>query len=401
MPHPPPIAAVEIGTSRTIVMIGEESAHGQTNIVGLGEAPTSGMCKGDLTSLPEVQKSLRAALDDAMKYIDAKITNIVLGISNPSITAVGHDSVINFRESDHVVGTDDLEEVNELAGAFTLPTGCDLMHSFPLRYSLNDQHGIANPLGMRGARLTLKTLALLVAHDRVDNLLQAPASLGLNVDEAVFSGLAVAHAVLTEEQKQRGVAVIDLGAGTTKYVVCEGGAVTAAGVLGVGGDHVTNDLETAFSTNSREAEQMKLKKGSAIIDPSIATERYPLAKNLMQGERTASVRAIQTVTNARMDETFRFIRSDLNDSGALQRIGAGIVLTGGGAHMPRIDELAQQIFGVPAMIGRPVNVNGLDGMGDPVSYATAAGLVIQGIQNQGAEESSGGVGGWFRDLLKR
>lgn len=400
MPYPP-IVAVEIGTSRTVVMVGESAGRGQVNIIGVGSAPTNGMCKGDLMSLPDVVKSLSNAIDSSRQVLDIKISNIVLGISNPSIEAVEHDSVVTFRESDHLVREEDLEDLNERAGSIICPAGSDLMHSFPLRYALNDRQGIVNPLGMRGARLGLKTLALLVAHDRVDNLLQASANLGLSVDVGVFCGLAAAHSVLTEDQKQRGVALIDIGGGTTKYIVCEGGSVTAAGVLGIGGDHITNDLATAFQVNSHEAEQMKLRKGSALIDPATASERYSLQKDILAGERSVSVRAIHTVVNARLDETLKIIRSDLNSNGALERIGAGVVLTGGVALTPKICELASQVFGTPAMLGTPINVNGLDGIEDPPLYATAAGLVIHGVQGQEINEPAGGVAGWFKGLLGR
>ncbi len=380
-----PIVAVEIGTSRTVVMVGVSIGRGEIRIEETSTEVTNGMCKGGIVSLPDVQKSLQNAIGKLQGKIAIKISSIVLGVSDPSITSMVNDSVKHFPEGDHLVIGDDLEEVNNMASAVALPAGYDLMHSFPLCYSLNGRQGIVNPINMHGASLGLKTLSLAIAHDRVDNIMRVPISCGLEA-EGAFTGLAAAHAVLTEDQKQRGVAVIDLGGGTTKYVSCEGGIITTAGVLGIGGDHVTNDLAIAFKCTTPEAEAMKLKKGSATIDPAVASERYSLPKDIVSGGRFASVRAIHTVINARMDEIFRLIRAEMNDSGALGRIGAGVVLTGGGAQMPNVCALASDIFGCPATIGAPVNVRGLEGVANPASLASAAGLVIQGA-GYGLDES--------------
>lgn len=395
-----PIVAVEIGTSRTVVMTGVVVGRGQIRIEDTSTEPTAGMCKGGITSLPDVHRSLQNALDNLKSKLPIKVMSVMLGVSDPSIISKVNDSVMHFPEGDHLVTGDDLEEVNNMVSAVKLPAGYDLMHSFPLCYSLNDRQGIVNPINMRGASLGLKTLSLGIAHDRADNLFQIPHECGIDVEEAAFTGLTAAQAVLNDDQKQRGVAVIDLGGGTTKYVVCEGGMVTTAGILGVGGDHVTNDLAIAFKCTTPEAEAMKLKKGSAVIDPAIAAERYSLPKDIVSGERSASVRAIQTVVNARMDEIFRLVRAELNDSGALDRIGAGVVITGGGAQMPRVCDLAGDIFGCPAAVGVPVNVRGLEGVANPASLASAAGLVMHGASGRDDTESLGGIGKWFKGFFE-
>lgn len=202
----------------------------------------------------------------------------------------------------------------------------------------------------------------------------------MDVEDVVFSGLCVALSSLTSEQKRNGVAVIDLGGGTTSFLAYADNVIACAGSFGVGGDHITNDLTVAFNLPTGRAEDLKRRQGHAIVSSSTGLKRLIIPEELGMQERSISLKAFHTVINARQAETLRLVRSALHEAGILTRLNAGIIFTGGGAALPGLTELGRSIFGLPCLIGEPCNVGGLANVEAPAAYATAAGLVLYGFK---------------------
>jgi len=245
---------------------------------------------------------------------------------------------------------------------------------------------------------------MLVLHgvrSRLHNTVKAVSGVPIDVEDVVFSGLCSALAVLTEEQRERGALVIDLGAGTTDYVAYSDGALATAGALGVGGDHVTNDIALAFNIPSSQAERVKRDHGSAVIGTPTPSKRISLPAEVGFTGRTISVKSLQTVINARTDEIFTMVKHRLDELGILHQMGAGVVLTGGGAHLGEVTDVAKRVFGLPCVIGKPMNVSGLATATEGPEYATSSGLIQYGFKSMLKSGPGPGVGGWLRGLFGR
>jgi len=374
----PPIAALEIGSSRTVMCVGEADDSGRVKITGVGTYPTLGVRKGQVVELPQVKAGVEAAARQAEKLADVSIWQVLLAASGGHIQSVANEASQLIRSSDHVVTREDVEEVTENAKDVQIEADRQVLHTITQTFTVDDQPGIAKPEGMRCKRLALNIMAVHGLKNRIDNLVGVAKGAQLEVTDVAFSGICAALAVLTPEQKSNGVVLIDLGGGTTNYIAYCNNVITAVGCLAVGGDHVTNDIALAFNIPQTRAEELKRSEGSAMVDAESGGRRVPLPADIGFEERVISCRALHTVINARMHETFGVIRTKLDEAGALPHLGSGVVLTGGGAYLRKVTDLAQRVFGVPCRLGLPVNVDGLDGVEQPAALATAAGLVLYG-----------------------
>lgn len=374
----PPIAALEIGTSRTVVCVGESGESGRMKITGVGTYPTIGVRKGQVIDLSQVRTGIEAAAKQAEKPSDVEIWQVLLAVSDGHIQAGGHSGFVPIRSSSHVVSREDIEEVKELAREVPLDPDRQVLHTVEQTFKVDDQPGIVKPEGMRCSRLELNIMAIHGLKSRIDNAINVTRSAKLEVTDVAFSGVCAALAVLTPEQRRNGVVLIDLGGGTTSYIVYCNDVISAVGCLAIGGDHVTNDIALAFNIPQTRAEDLKRENGCAVIDAEESVGRVTLKADVGFEERMISRRALHAVINARLDETFRVVRSKLDESGALPHVGGGVVLTGGGAYLKKAAELAQRVFGLPCRIGQLRNIDGLDGVEQPAALATAAGLALYG-----------------------
>ena len=376
----PPIAALEIGTSRTVACVGEANGSGRVKIIGVGiYHPTIGVRKGQVVDLSQACVGVDAAVKQAEKQSKAEVWQILLATSGSHIQAGPNSGTVHIRSGDSVVTREDVEEVSENADDVHLEPDRKILHTIQQSYTVDDQPGIAKPEGMRCKTLVKHVMAIHGQKSRIDNAISVAKSAQVEVADTTFSGVCAALAVLTPQQKHDGVVLIDLGGGTTNYVVYCNDIISAAGCIAVGGDHVTNDIALAFNIPQKRAEDVKMKDGSAVIDAENSIGRVTLTADVGFEERALSRKALHTVINARMDETFRVVRSKLDEAGVLPHVGGGVVLTGGGAYLGNVTELARRIFGLPCSIGLPVNVDGLESADQPASLATAAGLVLYGL----------------------
>ena len=393
-----PVAALEIGTSKVIAMVGEMREDGNVMVTGVGERPSSGVRKGEIIDLESATLVAKSVLAEAEETSNVALEQVYIAASGSHIRGLVNRGAIPLRDSDGLVSDDDVDEVMELARAVNLPADREVIHTICRHFCIDDQERVIKPEGMAGAKLSVDMLVLHGVRGLLRNTVRVVEQIPMEVQDVAFSGLCSALSALTVEQKKSGVVVIDLGGGTTDYMAYAGGVVACGGALGVGGDHVTNDLAIAFNIPMGRAEKLKKEIGSATIPSALDPAKVSLPAEVGFPSRTISLRPVHTVINARMDEIFKMIKKRLGDDNVLPMVGAGVVLTGGGAHMKGVTELAETVFGVPCFIGTPRGITGIAVATDGPEYAACCGLVQYGFRVQ--ERPGSGRGGVLSAFMK-
>ena len=380
-------AALEIGTTRTVLAIGETKSGGRLNVACHAEIPSTGVRKSQILDINQAAQSIRAVLRQIERTQDkagARITvgNAFLAISGQHIKAdpfSGSALVDGSR-----VGTDEINQALHSARSMTLPKDRELIDVIDQDYVLDNLGGIAAPKGMAGRVLKLNTLQIHADRNRIQDARTAAEAAHLEIRDPLFAATCAADVVLEDHEKKNGALVLDLGGGSTGYAAYSDGYAVSTGVIGVGGDHVTNDIAHAFQTTNAQAEGLKTAEASATLEPTpgaSARVKVERGENTLMDNRTISRRALDTVVNARLLELFTVIRENLEDQDLLHRLHSGVVLTGGGARMRNICALAEQALGTNVRIGRPIHVDGLDDEEFPAAYATIAGCLLYAHRN--------------------
>ena len=367
-----PIVALEIGTSRVRVFVGEGREDEGLMITAVGDSASSGMRKGEMYHFESVCACVETALRQAEEAANLTINEVYLAMSGSQIEGMPNRGEIPV---DGEITQDHVDHVLRVAREVTLPADRQVLHSIVGQYSVDGLCGVM-PVGMVGKTLAVDVLLVHGLYSRMINLVRVVKARKLEVADMLFSGLCSAMAVLSADQKRQGALLIDLGGGTTDYVVYAQEKIADAGVIGVGGDHVTNDIARAFCVSTNEAEALKLQHGDAMVSAAGRTRRIPLPQTAGEGPRTAKQSDLQTIVHLRMEETFGLIRARLQQRNLLHLLGGGVVLTGGGAHLKNVDQLAQKVFGLPCEIGVPRNVSGLAANLAVPEYATGVGAVL-------------------------
>lgn len=393
------VAVLEIGTTNTVVLVGEPLEGGRVRVTGRGIAQTVGVRKGMLIDLTQARSGIDSARRQAEKTSGSDVGEVLLVISGGHIATRAGEGRTPIRAGDGKVTHEDTEEVCELARVSGLGGDRTVLHALIQSYAVDELTGLANPEGIRGKQLRLDSLFIHGQRNRIDDAVTLLKGMAIETRGIAFSALAAATAVLTPDQRKHGVVLIDLGGGTTNYIVFARDVVVAAGSFGVGGDHVTNDLAQAFAIPMGQAEELKLTHGNAVIDPVRADSRLNLPASVgFAAARSISLKALHTVIEARLTETLGLVRDQLIEGHYLQQLGGGVVYTGGGAYMPGLGILTEQIFGMPARIGEPLQdyIEGLGQTPHPGTLAAAAGLLINGAQGYEDDRMFGSVRAWFR-----
>ena len=392
----PPFVALEVGTKRTVVLVGEVNDSGQMVVIGRGEHISSGVKKGRIVDFDYAVIGVQEALKAATENSGVDIGAVFIAANGDFVNVISR--LGSTKIHNHTVSQDDIDDVNAVAMDCELPQNTTVMHSLARNYRIDDQHGVVKPIGLKGSVLSLELLLVTANEGPIENFRNVANAASVDVEDFVFSPLAAAQAVLTPQLKRAGVAVIDLGAGTTNYIAYVDGVPASIGSLAVGGNYVTSDIMHAFNVPENSAEELKLNHGKAIVDGG--GPRIPLPRSFVMRDRTIGLKSLRTVINARMDETLRIIKSKFVRDDVLVRLGAGIVFTGGAAAMPGLVELGNAIFGVPCTVGNKLNVIGLENVENAQSYAVPAGLLIYGYkqweQNYSHDSNSG-----FKKILGR
>lgn len=393
-------AALEIGTTRTVLAIAEAESGKRLKIVCHAEIPSSGVRKSQILSIPDATQSIRSVLREIERKQSAMGSKVTIG--NAFLVVSGQHVLATHAEGQALVdgnrvGPDEMNEAARLARQIPIPKGRELLDIADQDYVLDNRGGLSDPKGMSGNILKLNTLQIHADANRIQDAKSAADGAHLEICEPVFAATCAADAVLEDHERKNGALVLDLGGGSTGYAAYANGYLVAAGVIGVGGDHVTNDIASAFQTTNMQAEELKLSTAAAELGSypaDSARVRVGGVSSLMDS-RTISRRALDTVVNARMKELFTVIRETLEEQDLLHHLHAGCVLTGGGANLREVDALAEKELGLGARRGRPVGMDGLEGENDPWSYAAIAGALLYAYRNDEEKSLFGGLFGRF------
>lgn len=390
-------AAIEIGTSRTVLAVGEAENGGRLKVSVHAAIPSSGVRKSQILDINQAVQSVKGVLHEAStKDTDLNVQSAVLVISGQHIRAEINQGIATI-ESGRVTG-DDIREADANARERQPGNDRELLDIVEQDYSVDELGGILSPKGLAGHVLKLNTLHIHADANSIKNAKSASETAKLEISEPVFAATCAAEAVLDENEKKNGVLVLDLGGGSTGYAAYCDGYLVDTGVIGVGGDHITNDIAHAFQLQNGQAEKIKLGDASAVLTPENVKTARVNVPNSFQGSQTISRRALETVVNARLRELCEILADRLEERGLSQRIHSGIVLTGGGAALRDLDELVRREFAVPVRIGRPIHVDGLDNVPNPESYAAIAGALLYDYRNSGSQPSS--ISDYLKGLFK-
>ena len=376
------IVGLEIGTSKICAIVGEIGDEGALNIIGIGQAKSNGVRKGEIVDAPAAEQTIRDAIVAAENMANVEIRSVYLGVSGGHIRGFTNHGVHPVVSADREITQDDVEDVVKNAKSVNLPAENALLHAIRQHFTVDGQSGVTNPVGMLGARLEVDVHVVHGVTNRVQNAIRAVKGLQLEVDGVVFNGLAASLAVLTNDQKEMGALVVDFGGGTTNYVVYVDGIIKHTGVLAVGGDHISNDLAFGLKVPLGRAEALKIEHGAAFVDPAAHGHEIAFGRDASGATRSVSKEHLQLIMAARMEETFQLIADDIERAGLLNYLGAGVFLCGGGARIPRIADLAAHTFGLPVALGRTNCINGIKAALDHPEFAAAIGLARFGSFQQ-------------------
>ncbi|MEI8061086.1 MAG: cell division protein FtsA [Candidatus Berkelbacteria bacterium] len=372
---------LDIGTSKVSVCIGTIS-DGNIDILGLGKSVCNGVRKGVIVDVEETVTAISTALEEAERMCDCQVDSVVVGVGGSHIESTISRGVIAVSKNDGEISEADAMRVIDAARAVPNQPNREVLHVIPKTFTVDGQPGISDPVGMSGIRLEVDTNVISGSLAAIKNVSRCASQAGLAISDMVFSPLATAKIMLSKQQKEIGVILIDIGAGTTSYVVFEEGDLVHSGVLAIGSAHITNDIAIGLRTNINLAELIKIKYGYASPEKIDDKEEINLSTFDKTETGTASVKYIAEIIEARLNEIFVLIRDELREINREGMLPAGVVLTGGGAKLEGMAEMVKDILRLPTQIGKPIlPLTGVvDNLNDPV-YATSAGLMTWGIES--------------------
>src|ERR1700683_3113973 len=398
------VVGLDIGTSKVVAIVGESKADGALEIIGIGSHPSRGLKKGVVVNIESTVQSIQRAVEEAELMAGCEIHSVYAGIAGSHVRSLNSHGIVAIKDKEVVQG--DVERVIDAAKAVAIPADQKILHVLPQEYIIDAQEGIRDPIGMSGVRLEAKVHIVTGADSAAQNIVKCVQRCGLAVDDIVLEQLASSYAVLTEDEKDLGVCVVDIGGGTPDMAVFGGGAIRHTAVIPIAGDQVTNDIAVSMRTPTQYAEDIKIKYACALSQLANPDESIEVPS---VGDRPARRLARQTlaeIIEPRYEELFGLVREELRRSGFEELIAAGIVLTGGSARMEGAIELAEEIFHVPVRLGLDREVQGLsDVVRNPI-YSTGMGLllyardnVLPGTKGRGLSSAKGALErmrSWFQ-----
>ena len=391
----PPIAAIEVGTTRTRVMVGEIQKDDHLQVIGLGECPSRGMRKGEIIDMDAALSCLKIALHQAEESADADIHRVYIPITGGHVQSLVNRGSIPIVGNDREINEDHIESVEEIAKAVSLSADRSVIHSICQHYFLDDQDGVINPLHMEASKLSVNMLMVHGVTARIRNMIKLAKSVPLDVEDTPLAALCSALAVLTPEEKESGALVIDIGGGTIDYIGYADGMIAVAGSLAVGGDHLTNDIARGLGIPFSQAERIKEEHGSAIINIADRTKKLDLPRETGVDGRVVRMGDLHTITSLRIEEMLQMVRSFVDKDDLIHRFGSGVIFTGGGARLNRLDELAEKVFGLACRIGKSRDISGLTIVENQPEYATIIGMLRYAARQTRRAEGPGGLTGWL------
>lgn len=410
------VVGIDAGTTKVTTLIAEVSRSRNVHVIGVGVAPSRGLRKGVVVDIDETVEAITSSVEKAERVSGFQVESAYVGIAGAHITSLNNRGVVAITRPDRTITEDDVARAIDAARVVTLPSNREIIHTIPRQFIVDGQEGVRNPVGMSGYRVDVEAHIVTGAVTAIQNLVKCFQLTEIAINQIVLEPLAAAEAVLTDEEREMGVALVDIGGGITEIAIFSEGSICHTAVVGVGGNHITNDISVRLRAPYGEADELKIKYANALtaeIDPHEMVDVTTFGHG-----QFASVPRIQVceVAEARLQETFLLVQGEIQKSGFGNLLPAGIVVVGGTAQMPGIAELGSDVTHLPVRRGTPRGVHGLiDQIGDP-AYATGVGLALWGARHgdgalafwpaaRGDEHASDGrrvagrLFGWLRTIL--
>ena len=371
------VVALDIGTSKVVCLIGQLTDSHAVEIVALGSYPSSGLKKGVVVNIDATTDAIQKSIDQAKNSFDGKLKNVYVGIAGNHIKSLNSHGIVGIKDKE--VTPFDIDRVIEAAQAVAIPSDQKVLHVLPQEFVIDDQDSIREPLGMSGVRLESHVHLVTCANNAIQNIEKCVKRCGITLDGFVLEQLASSYSVLSEDEKELGVCIVDIGGGTTDIAIFNSGSISFTGVIPIAGDQVTSDIAVTLRTPSPQAEELKQKYGCAVAEFTTESETIEVAGVGGRAPRELSRKALAEIVEPRYVELFELVKAEIQRNGFDGKIPAGIVLTGGTSKMEGVVELAESIFQTSVRIGVPENFKGMESVLKNPIYATSLGLLGYGF----------------------
>ena len=392
------IVGLDLGTTKTCVIVGEITDQG-IDIIGIGSYPSEGLRKGVVVNIDSTVEAIKKAVDEAEHMSGCEISSVYAGIAGGHIK--GQNSLGIVAVKGREVDEEDVQRAIEASKAIAIPTDREILHTLPQNFIVDDQDGIRDPVGMSGVRLEAKVHIVTGAVTSIQNIVKSVNRVGLEINEIILEQIASSEAVLSNDEKDLGVALIDIGGGTTDIAVFTAGSIKHTAILPVGGNYLTSDIATGLRTPLADAEKIKIKYGCAFSALIAKEETIEVPSVGGRDPREVSRQILGRIVAPRMEEILTLAYKEIVKSGYEDILAAGVVLTGGTALLEGITELAEQIFNMPVRRGRPTGIGGLNDVVNSPMYATGVGLVLYGSKHISKNAFIQGSGSLFVNMFKK
>ena len=370
------LVGIDIGTSKVVTLVGEMTNEGKLNVIGFGSHPSQGLKRGVVVNIESTVQSTQRSVEDAEHMVGCEIFSAYTGIAGSHIRSVNSHGIVAIR--DREVSQSDVDRVLDAAKAIAIPADQKILHVLAQEFMIDSQNSIREPVGMSGVRLEAKVHIVTGAVSAAQNIVKCMKRCGLVTSDIVLEQFASSQSILTDDEKELGVCMIDIGGGTSDIAIFTDGAIRHTAVIPIAGDQVTNDIAIALRTPTRNAEEIKIKYGCALQDLVDSNQMIDIPVIGDRAARRIPGRALAEVVEARYEELFTLALNELRRSGLENHIAAGVVLTGGASKVQGAQELAERVFKIPVRIGKPHNVTGLSDIIHNPIYATGVGLLVYG-----------------------
>ena len=378
---------LDIGTTKVVALVGEVGAEGNIDVIGIGSYPSRGLKRGIVINIDTTVQSIQHAIDEAELMAGCEIHSVYTGIAGGHIRSINSHGIVAIRDNE--VTQVDIERVIDAAKAVAIPADQKILHILPQEFIIDNQDGIREPLGMSGVRLEAKVHIVTGGVSAAQNIVKCIERCDLQVSDIILQQLASSSAVLTDDEKELGVCLVDIGGGTTDIAIFTNGAIQHSAVIPIAGDQVTNDIAIALRTPTKCAEEIKLQHACALASLTNDDVVIEVSGTVQKQKRETTQKVLTHVVEARYEELFTLVRTELRRSGFDDLIASGIVLTGGASKVNGVIELAEQVFQLPVRLGSPQNIGGMVEVTNNPIYATGVGLLLTGYQHY--QQGKGGV----------
>jgi cell division protein FtsA len=393
------IVGLDIGTSKIICIVAEMQPEGTLEVIGMGTHPSKGLRRGVVVNIESTVNAIQRALEEAELMADCKIREVYTGIAGNHIKSFNSHGMVAIKDKE--ISQIDVERVIDTARAVNIPMDQQILHTLPQEFVVDGQEDVKDPLGMSAVRLEVRVHMVTGAVSAAQNIVKCVRRCGIEVRDLVLQPLASALAVLTDDEKELGVCLVDIGGGTTDIAVFTNGAIRHTAVIPVAGDQVTNDIAVALRTPPKEAEDLKIRHGCALRQLADARDMIEVPSVGDRPAKTLSRQTLAEFIEPRMEELYSLVQAELRRSGFEELLSSGIVITGGSAAMQGMVELGEEVFHMPVRLGYPRYEGGLSEVMRNPRYATGVGLLLAGLENRGRDNPVKLGAGGFKDLLDR